>query len=70
MHGHLALAAVDLLLESLRGLRKGELEEIAALSDMRSYFANQESSLVDILVEELQYPGNGDRNITHGSSLA
>ena len=47
------LSAVDLLLESLRGLRRGELEEIAALSDMRSYFANQESSLVDILVEEL-----------------
>lgn len=47
------LSAVDLLLESLRGLRKSELEEIAALSDMRSYFANQESSLVDILVEEL-----------------
>lgn len=47
------LSAVDLLLESLRGLRKSELEEIVALGDMRSYFANQESSLVDILVEEL-----------------
>ncbi|ETN40636.1 uncharacterized protein HMPREF1541_04915 [Cyphellophora europaea CBS 101466] len=47
------LSAVDLLMESLRGLRKSELEEIAALSDMRSYFATQESSLVDILVEEL-----------------
>ena len=47
------LSAVDLLLESLRGLRKAELEEITALSDMRAYFANQESSLVDILVEEL-----------------
>lgn len=47
------LSAVDLLLESLRGLRKAELEEITALSEMRSYFANQESSLVDILVEEL-----------------
>ena len=47
------LSAADLLLESLRGLRKGELEEITALSDMRAYFANQESSLVDILVEEL-----------------
>ena len=47
------LSAVDLLLESLRGLRKSELEEITALSDMRSYFANQESSLIDILVEEL-----------------
>ena len=47
------LGAVDLLMESLRGLRKSELEEIAALSDMRGYFANQESSLVDILVEEL-----------------
>ena len=47
------LSAVDLLLESFRGLRKAELEEISALSDMRAYFANQESSLVDILVEEL-----------------
>ena len=47
------LSAADLLLESLRGLRKGELEEITALSDMRAYFASQESSLVDILVEEL-----------------
>jgi hypothetical protein len=47
------LSAVDLLLESLRGLRKSELEQIGALGDMRSYFANQESSLVDILVEEL-----------------
>ena len=47
------LSAVDLLLGSLRGLRRGELESIAALSDMRSYFANQESSLVDILCEEL-----------------
>ncbi|RMZ86035.1 hypothetical protein DV737_g303, partial [Chaetothyriales sp. CBS 132003] len=47
------LSAVDLLIDSLRSLRRGELENIAALSDMRSYFANQESSLVDILCEEL-----------------
>ncbi|RMZ83762.1 hypothetical protein DV738_g1041, partial [Chaetothyriales sp. CBS 135597] len=47
------LSAVDLLIDSLRSLRRGELESIAALSDMRSYFANQESSLVDILCEEL-----------------
>jgi exocyst complex component 4 len=47
------LSAVDLLMDSLRGLRKSELENISALTDMRSYFATQESSLIDILVEEL-----------------
>lgn len=47
------LAAVDVLHTGLRVLRRSELEEIGALSDVRAYFVNQETSLTDILIEEL-----------------
>lgn len=47
------LGAVDLLMESLKGVTKSELDGIGAITDLRSYFSNQESTLLDILVEEL-----------------
>ncbi|KAI0122855.1 Sec8 exocyst complex component-specific domain-containing protein [Xylariales sp. AK1849] len=47
------LTAVDVLQNALRKLRKPELDDIGALSDLRSYLANQEAALMDILVEEL-----------------
>lgn len=47
------LAAVEALHTGLRLLRRSELEEIGALSDVRAYFHNQETSLTDILIEEL-----------------
>jgi exocyst complex component 4 len=47
------LAAVDCLQEALKLIRKPEMEEIGALSDLRVYLSNQEHSLTDILIEEL-----------------
>ncbi|KAG8532150.1 uncharacterized protein KY384_003790 [Bacidia gigantensis] len=47
------LTAVDLLQDALRMIRKAEMENIGALTDLRIYFSNQETSLTDILVEEL-----------------
>ncbi|KAH7165951.1 Sec8 exocyst complex component-specific domain-containing protein [Dactylonectria macrodidyma] len=47
------LTAVEVLQSALRKLRKPELDGIGALSDLRSYLANQENALMDILVEEL-----------------
>lgn len=47
------LSAVDVLQNALRKLRKPELDEINALSDLKSYLANQDAALTDILVEEL-----------------
>ncbi|KAK7741054.1 exocyst subunit [Cytospora paraplurivora] len=47
------LTAVEVLQNALRRLRKPELDDIGALSDLRSYLANQETTLMDILVEEL-----------------
>ncbi len=47
------LTAVDVLQHALRKLRKPELDGIGALADLRSYLANQETALMDILVEEL-----------------
>lgn len=47
------LGAVDTLQDALRLIRKPEMEEIGALSDLRVYLSNQEHSLTDILVEEL-----------------
>lgn len=47
------LTAVDVLHTGLRVLRRSELEDIGALSDIRAYFINQETSLTDILIEEL-----------------
>lgn len=47
------LGAVDLLMESLKGVTKSGLDGIGAISDLRSYFVSQEGTLLDILVEEL-----------------
>ena len=47
------LGAVDTLKEALRLIRKPEMEELGALSDLRVYLSNQEHSLTDILIEEL-----------------
>ncbi len=47
------LPAVDLLQDALRMIRKSEMENIGALTDLRIYFTNQETSLTDILIEEL-----------------
>ncbi|EXJ79785.1 hypothetical protein A1O3_08069 [Capronia epimyces CBS 606.96] len=47
------LGAVDLLMESLKSITKSDLDGIGAISDLRSYFVSQESTLLDILVEEL-----------------
>jgi exocyst complex component 4 len=47
------LAAVETLQNALKLIRKPELEDIGALSDLRVYLGNQEHSLTDILVEEL-----------------
>lgn len=47
------LGAVDLLMESLKGITKSDFDGIGAISDLRNYFTNQGSTLLDILVEEL-----------------
>ncbi|CAG8981332.1 hypothetical protein HYALB_00005132 [Hymenoscyphus albidus] len=47
------LTAVDVLQTALRRIRAPALDEIGALSDLRSYLANQETALSDILIEEL-----------------
>ena len=47
------LAAVDLLQDALRMIRRSEMESLGALTDLRIYFINQETSLTDILIEEL-----------------
>ncbi|KAI2623366.1 Sec8 exocyst complex component-specific domain-containing protein [Hypoxylon sp. NC1633] len=47
------LTAVEVLQNALRKLRKPGLDNIGALSDLRSYLANQETALMDILTEEL-----------------
>ncbi|KAH7318451.1 putative exocyst complex component sec8 [Stachybotrys elegans] len=47
------VSAVEVLQNALRKLRKPELDDIGALSDLKSYLANQETALLDILVEEL-----------------
>lgn len=47
------LNAVSVLQTALRKLRKTKLAGLGALSDLRSYLSNQETSLMDILVEEL-----------------
>lgn len=47
------LTAVDVLQDALRMVRKPEMDNIGALSDLRIYLANQETSLTDILIEEL-----------------
>ncbi|KAI9719019.1 MAG: hypothetical protein M1828_006395 [Chrysothrix sp. TS-e1954] len=47
------LTAVELLQDSLRLIRRPEMEDINALSDITVYISNQEHSLTDILIEEL-----------------
>lgn len=47
------LTAVDVLQDALKLLRKPDMDNIGALSELRLYLANQETSLADILVEEL-----------------
>ena len=47
------LSAVDLLQDALRIIRRSDIENIGALTDLRIYFSNQETSLIDILIEEL-----------------
>ncbi|GAO16474.1 hypothetical protein UVI_02011150 [Ustilaginoidea virens] len=47
------LAAVEMLQNALRKLRRPELDGIGALNDLRLYLVNQETVLMDILVEEL-----------------
>ncbi|GAM86826.1 hypothetical protein ANO11243_048460 [Dothideomycetidae sp. 11243] len=47
------LGAVDTLQEALKLIRKPEMEEIGALSDLQVYLSNQEHSVTDILIEEL-----------------
>lgn len=47
------LQAVDLLQDALRVIRRSDMESLGALTDLRIYFSNQETSLTDILVEEL-----------------
>ena len=70
------LSAVDLLQNALRMIRRVEMENIGALTDLRIYFSNQETSLTDILIEEAHdhiylkspycqdrwKPYNGDKN--------
>ncbi|EZF30740.1 hypothetical protein H101_05634 [Trichophyton interdigitale H6] len=47
------IAAVDILKEGTALLQHPELAGIGSLGDLRTYFSNQETSLTDILVEEL-----------------
>ena len=47
------LTAVDVLQDAFRLIRNSTLENIGALADLRVYISNQESSLTDILLEEL-----------------
>ncbi|KAI9746344.1 MAG: hypothetical protein M1818_000056 [Claussenomyces sp. TS43310] len=47
------LTAVDVLQDGLRLLRRPEMDNIGALSDLRVYLATQETSLAEILIEEL-----------------
>ncbi|EKD18973.1 uncharacterized protein L3040_008561 [Drepanopeziza brunnea f. sp. 'multigermtubi'] len=47
------MTAVDILQTALRRIRTPALDEIGALSDLRSYLENQQTALTDILIEEL-----------------
>ncbi|KAK5098843.1 exocyst subunit [Lithohypha guttulata] len=47
------IGAVDILGDALISSRKSGLDDIGAMSDLKGYFASQESSLVDMLIEEL-----------------
>ncbi|CUS10633.1 unnamed protein product [Tuber aestivum] len=47
------LTAVGVLSDALKVINQPEMMEIGALSDLRTYLGSQESSLADILIEEL-----------------
>jgi exocyst complex component 4 len=47
------LAAVDILQDGLKLVNRPDLEHAGGLNDIRTYFTNQETSLTDILIEEL-----------------
>ncbi|OAX80380.1 hypothetical protein ACJ72_05292 [Emergomyces africanus] len=47
------IAAVEILQDALRLVNRSKFDGIGGLGDLRTYFANQELSLTDILVEEL-----------------
>ena len=47
------LSAVEILQDALRLVRKSELDGIGGISDLQTYFSNQEASILDILTEEL-----------------
>ncbi|WWD16813.1 hypothetical protein CI109_101245 [Kwoniella shandongensis] len=47
------LQAALILVRSLKTINKPEIAEIGAMSDLRSYFVGQETTLTEILVEEL-----------------
>ncbi|EMC97031.1 hypothetical protein BAUCODRAFT_138412 [Baudoinia panamericana UAMH 10762] len=47
------LGAVATLKDALALIRKPEMDDIGALSELRVYLSNQEHSLTDILIEEL-----------------
>lgn len=47
------LAAIDVLQNGLKLVKKADLAGIKGLGDMRTYFVHQEQSITEILVEEL-----------------
>ncbi|KAI1925462.1 exocyst subunit [Ophidiomyces ophidiicola] len=47
------LSAVEILKEALGALSCPEFKDIPGLGDLRTYFANQDTSLTEILIEEL-----------------
>lgn len=47
------IAAVEILQAGLRLVHRSELDDITSLGDLRIYLTNQETTLTDILVEEL-----------------
>ncbi|KAG8832176.1 hypothetical protein FRC17_001816 [Serendipita sp. 399] len=48
------LQASSLLIRSIKKISKADMQEIGALSDLKAYLAGQETTLRDILVDELQ----------------
>jgi exocyst complex component 4 len=70
------LTAVEVLQDALRMIRKTEMENIGALGELRVYLTNQETSLTDILIEELhnhlylKSPYCQDRWVSYAQSRA
>ncbi|KAG9054799.1 hypothetical protein FS842_004091 [Serendipita sp. 407] len=48
------LQASSLLIRSIKKISKADMQEIGALSDLKAYLAGQETTIRDILVDELQ----------------